>query len=372
MKYLLPVLLALTLPCLYADEARGKAIYAQLCFNCHGPNLDGGIGPALNDNYWRHGSSPQAILDVITKGVPETEMIAYEAVYSEADRIALRDFILSEQEGLREVVRGVYPRAYFKGKRLTPALFDSVESESQTALPENVFYFGRSQDGLLRGAAKLYIKEAGKYHFSIRPLGRTSLYLNGKEVHYSDDKAPKNTHFNEALELTRGTHDLEILHEEKTTHSWRFYGVLQKVGGHRLPLVGRSLEGNVPKVIKPGPEAQVARKWIAGLPPRTLLCVLPNKVIVAYNPVDGKVLKAWHSAEINQTPSLTDRSAKPSEISGTPIPELAAGIPNPQSLQFLHYETEGNSVHIVSVVDGRQKTLTIAPKGAQSFAASLK
>ncbi|MCB1092455.1 MAG: c-type cytochrome, partial [Verrucomicrobiae bacterium] len=44
-----------------ADIERGKTIYSQICFNCHGPHLDGGQGPALKDQYWQHGSSPEAI-----------------------------------------------------------------------------------------------------------------------------------------------------------------------------------------------------------------------------------------------------------------------------------------------------------------------
>ena len=32
-------------------------------------------------------------------------------------------------------------------------------------------------------------------------------------------------------------------------------------------LTGKSLEGNVPKIIRPGPQAKVIRKWIEGLPP---------------------------------------------------------------------------------------------------------
>jgi len=351
---------------------QGRKIYSQVCFNCHGPKLNGGIGPALNDNYWRHGSSPEAILNAISKGIPETEMIAFENVYSESDRIALRDFILSEQEGMREVLRSVYPVSYFKGKRFKPELFKSVESESQKPLPENVFYFDRSKEGILLGNAKLYIKEAGNYQFVVRPIGRTSIYLNEKEVHYSDAKINKKDSVNLSFELTKGVHDIVIMHEEKVTHSYRFHAVLKNKKGLTIDLCGRSLEGNVPRIIKPGVEAKVARKWIAGLPPRTLLCVLPNKVIVAYNPVDGKVLKAWHTAEINQTPSLADRSAKASALKGIAMTEFSSGVPDSDSVQFKYYESMGEMVTIVSTINGVDKVVTIAPKGAQSFSLSIK
>ena len=59
------------------------------------------------------GSSPEAILQVINKGVPGSPMIPYEMVFPESDRIALRDYIVREQEGLREMMRSLYPRDYF-------------------------------------------------------------------------------------------------------------------------------------------------------------------------------------------------------------------------------------------------------------------
>ena len=355
-----------------ADSQRAETLYRQLCFNCHGIHYDGGIGPSLKDSYWRHGDSPEDILKVINKGIPGTEMIGYEAVFSAEDRLALRDLIMDQHEGLRNVVRYVYPRAPFQGKRLTPELFDSIKPLKETRLPENVYYFKRSGDGILRGKSKLYIKEPGQYHFSIRNIGRTSIYLDGKEVHYSDTKVPSDSQFNLKFNLQPGVYDLEILHEEKTTHSYRFSGFLQHQTGKRWPLHGRSLEGNIPKVVAAGPEAKVLRKWISGLPPRTLLCLLPNKVLVAYNPVNSQILAAWHTASVNQTPSLADRSAKPSEIRGTPIPEVASHVLQYKSLRFLRYEMKRDKVHITSLVDGQEKTVQIAPKGSQSFNISVR
>jgi hypothetical protein len=371
-KFILCVLGALVVQTASADQKRAREIYNQVCFNCHGLDFSGGIGPSLKDSYWRHGDSPEAILEVINKGIPAAEMIAFETVFPESDRLALRDLIVAQHEGLRGVVRAVYPRAPFKGKRLTPALFDGVKPLSKTRLPENVYYFERNGDGILRGTSKLYIKEAGEYHFAIRPIGRTSILLNGKEVHYSDEKTAKNTHVNRKFDLQPGVHDLELLHEEKTTHSYRFSGVLQRVGGERFALNGRSLEGNVPKIIKAAPEAKVVRKWIDGLPPRTLLCLLPNQVLVAYNPQTAEVIQAWHSASINQTPSLADRSAKPSEIKGTPILDIESSILKAKTLRFLRYEMRLDTVHLVSLVDGYEKTVKIAPEGTQSFKLTVK
>jgi cytochrome c1 len=356
-----------------ADLERGRTLYSQICFNCHGPKLEGGQGPALADSYWQHGSSPEAILAIINKGVPGSAMIGYEAVFSEADRLALRDFILSEQEGQLEVLRSTYPRDYFKGKRFTPDLFDSVESLAQTPLPENLYYLERNVDAVLRGNSKLYIKKAGEYRFTVAPVGRTSIFLDGEEVHYSDEATDKATHINKAFNLEPGAYDLEVFHEEKTTHKYRFKAELKGPGATQIALTGSSLEGSVPRVIKAGPFAKVVRKSIEGLPPRALLCLLPNHVIVAYDPVDAGVIGAWHSAEINQTPSLPDRSNKPSEINGTPLAGVDSGVQQALagSRRFQRYEVGGEAVRLVFRVDGEEQVVTIAPQGTDSFSLSV-
>jgi cytochrome c553 len=366
------VLCAFVVPSLHGeDHARARELYSQICINCHGPKLDGGKGPALVDAYWRHGSEPEAILRAINKGFPGTEMVAFEEALPESDRLALRDYLVAQQEGLREVVRQVYPREPFQGKRLTPALFDAVEASSQKRLPENVYYFERNQDGVLRGVSKLIVRQPGKYHFNIRPRGRTAILVDGREVHYSDEK-DKRAAVNETFALTPGVHRLEILHEERSAPSLRFGGTLQHESGKRWELAGRSLQGSPPKIIVAEPEAKVVRKWIDGLPPRTLLCLLSNQVMVAYNPQTAEVLKAWRSASIDQTPSLPDRSTKPSEIRGEPIPDAAANALRAEQLRFLRYEVELETVHLVSLADGKEKTVTITPEGTQSFKLSVK
>ena len=90
-------------------------------------------------------------------------------------------------------------------------------------------------------------------------------------MHYTDVDKSKDTYFSKQFHLDAGIHDLEVLHEEPTGHSMRFNARLRKVGGGFWMLTGKSLEGNIPKIIRPGQQAKVIRKWIDGLPPRTLL-----------------------------------------------------------------------------------------------------
>jgi len=346
---------------------RGQEIYKQICVNCHGPNLDGGIGPSLVDSYWKGGDSYDAVYRSIAKGITGTEMIAYELVYPEKDLQSLTEFIMNKQEGNRQTLRSTYARDYFDGKRLHPDLFDSIESTSQTRLPENFYYVGRMFDGVLRGQSKLFIKTPGKYRLNVNGKGRTSIWVNGKEVHYSNDKKNKDTYFNNEFELSEGIHDLEILHEEPTSHSMRFGVRLQKLNGKHWMLTGKSLEGNIPKIVRAGQEAKVIRKWIQDLPPRTLLLLLPNQVLLAYDAETGGIIKAWESAYVNQTPSLDSRSQKQSEISGDEIENASRTVVKGEKFNLLHYETSGDSVKIATLVDGKSHTFTVSPVGTNSY-----
>ena len=365
--------LALGLSFVHASNLqRGEEIYSQICVTCHGPNLDGGIGPSLVDAYWKHGDTSEAIMRSISKGIVGTEMIAYEYVYSEEDRQAVTDFILDKQEGNRQTLRSFYARDYFKGKRLTPELFDSVESDSQGILPENFLYTKRAFDGLLRGQSKLYIKQAGKYRFEVNLHGRTSILLNGEEMHYTDVDKSKDTFFSKQFHLDAGVHDLEVLHEEPTGHSMRFNARLRKVGGGYWMLTGKSLEGNTPKIVRPDMEAKVVRKWIDGLPPRTLLVLLPNQVMVAYDSSSGQVLKAWKSALINQTPSLDSRSQNKSVAKGQEIAGAQQTILKGQEFSLKSYEPAGDSLFISTLVDGVNKRVKVSPEGTDSFSISVQ
>ena len=227
----LPILTFIVFQIAHGSVERGQQLYSQICVNCHGPNLDGGIGPSLIDSYWKNGDSHDSIYRSIAKGITGTEMIAYELVYPEKDLKSLTDFIINKQEGNRETLRSTYPRDYFQRKRLHPDLFDSIESTSQKKLPENFYYVERMFDGILRGQSKLYISSPGKYRFTTGGRGRTSIWVNGDEVLYSNDKKDKSTRINKDFELSAGVHDLEIIHEEPTSHSMRFYARLQNLNG---------------------------------------------------------------------------------------------------------------------------------------------
>lgn len=55
----------------------GEEIYANLCAQCHGPNGEGGVGPALNTQEFKDQNTDQKISDTINEGHKATPMISW-------------------------------------------------------------------------------------------------------------------------------------------------------------------------------------------------------------------------------------------------------------------------------------------------------
>ena len=345
---------------------RGEEIYKQVCHICHAPDLKGGIGPNLIDDFWKHGDSPNAILHSISEGIANTEMAPYKQLFKEDDLKALRDFILSKQKGMRSLNLSSYPKSHFKGKKLSLERLKTVESLEQKNIKENLIYFKNRYDAVANLKADLYIAEDGVYELRLRQVGRSAVFINGEEVIYQDEKN-KSLNHSKKLSLKKGVHKIEILHDEKMQHSLRFHAVLIQEGKGHLTLMGRSLEGSEPKMVRAEPKAKVIRKYIHGLSPRTLLCLLPNKVLVAYNPYSGKVEGVWLNSYIDQTPSLNARSALPSLIKGKALNPTLLGIESQHPIKLLSYQVENDCAIISTSIGGKSHQIRISPKGDSGF-----
>lgn len=75
----------------------GETIYKQTCSACHGQNLEGGIGVALNDAEWKHGSSPLAMKKVVVEGVAAAGMPAWGPVLGEEKVNQVVAYLVSKQ-----------------------------------------------------------------------------------------------------------------------------------------------------------------------------------------------------------------------------------------------------------------------------------
>ncbi len=64
---------------LSADEARGAQLFGAVCATCHGPNGEGGEGPALNDPAWLAKTPDEVLFAIVRYGKPGTTMAAHSA-----------------------------------------------------------------------------------------------------------------------------------------------------------------------------------------------------------------------------------------------------------------------------------------------------
>ncbi len=76
----------------------GEGIYTSRCAACHGPQLQGSIGPNLVDDYWIHGTGRFTdIMSVVVKGVLDKGMPNWESLLNPKEIKAVTAFILKHQ-----------------------------------------------------------------------------------------------------------------------------------------------------------------------------------------------------------------------------------------------------------------------------------
>lgn len=75
----------------------GAAHYAAQCAACHGQQGQGLIGPNMTDAYWLYGGTDVDVYNVISNGVLEKGMPAWDAMFSPEERAELVAFIRSIQ-----------------------------------------------------------------------------------------------------------------------------------------------------------------------------------------------------------------------------------------------------------------------------------
>lgn len=80
-----------------ADDAEGGQIYAQLCANCHGENLEGALGPALGPGSNSAGR-PDQFLEVSIM-IGRGRMPSFSSTLDQHQLARLIDFMREVQSG---------------------------------------------------------------------------------------------------------------------------------------------------------------------------------------------------------------------------------------------------------------------------------
>jgi cytochrome c oxidase cbb3-type subunit 3 len=74
---------------------KAEKIFGANCATCHGQNGEGGTGPNLTDQYWKHGGGIKNIFSTIKYGVPEKGMIPWESQLSPENIQIVSSYIIS-------------------------------------------------------------------------------------------------------------------------------------------------------------------------------------------------------------------------------------------------------------------------------------
>lgn len=80
------------------DLTEGAQIYLTNCIACHGEKGQGSIGPNLTDKFWIHGAGIKDLFKIITHGVPEKGMIAWNKSLNPLQIQQVASYVLTLQD----------------------------------------------------------------------------------------------------------------------------------------------------------------------------------------------------------------------------------------------------------------------------------
>ncbi len=361
----------------------GKALYEMTCFTCHGKQLEGGIGFNLKDADWVHGGSREKIIETIGKGFPEKGMMSFSAIYKPEQIGALADFILSKQEGLRDLEYKIYHNATVE---------NSVDWGTQTPsksglarppyinlnLPE-VDQFAISYSG------ELMIPYTEEYKFNgvIRQKDGLELLIDGKPLEVN---LTKRSTFEMKMKLTSGTHSFELRYIKNFKNSDFILMLIGKKGNIPLSLTAYHKLHNNSHIVAVTDKSKIVRKRFDKLPAGSICVAHPGGVNYAFDPRSGSVNAFWLGKFMDIGPHISNRGQGSSRLLGKLI------VQPKDSLQLKHnlssmplsfkgysnlpgpafdYEQGALKVTVSSIVTGKQLSLNYKLKGANVGAVTL-
>ncbi|MCM8538862.1 MAG: cytochrome c [Lentisphaeraceae bacterium] len=365
--------------------ARGKKIYDMVCFACHGKDLEGATGFNLKDSEWMHGNKPEQILATIKNGFPDKGMIAFGAIYKEEQLKDIVNFILSKQEGLRELHYEIY-QGITSDTKMQNIKWTSLKADkSGTVKPAYIDFNIPEVDAFgMKFQGKLLIPEDGSYTLSagLRQNSHFDLFIDGKALKYKI----KNKRFSTKIDLSKGEHTFEarMVKIDKYCH----INLNLKKKGYNIPLSMTSFRQirDQKVVIGATKEPLVMRKRIDGVPTKTIAVAYPEKVNYAFNPQNGSINAMWLGEFLDVAPNINGRGNKGSVplgkylFNGTNGIDLLIQGKNPE-VNYIKYSTykgvvftytaNGKRVTISSSVQGQSLVLTYKTDTTEEISLAL-
>ncbi|MDD7983884.1 cytochrome c [Lentisphaera marina] len=307
-KTLLPSLL-LTASSLFAFDNdsvnRGKALYDNICFSCHGKDLEGGVGFNLKDHEWIHGSTPQDISKTIKDGFPDKGMIAFGALYNDDQIQDITNFIMSRQEGLRDLEYKIYHDVNME----TSINWDSAtpSKTGKAQLPYPNFQLPEVDQFAMSYKGKLLIPEHAAGSFKLVGMFRQSegfeLFIDGEKVPLTLDKRKR---FKESLQLSAGAHDFEL----RFIKIFRFASFnMDLIGKVRIPLAIDSYRRSINKahIVEAGDSFKIIRKRIKNYAAESIAINHADRTTYIIDPNNAKITAFWEGKSLDIGPNINER-----------------------------------------------------------------
>lgn len=294
---------------------RGKKIYDTVCFACHGKDLEGATGFNLKDSEWVHGSQPEQILTTIKNGFPDKGMIAFGAVYKEDQLKDIVNFILSKQEGLRDLQYEIYQGLTVKTK-MNEIDWDKLKADkSGTIKPSYVDLNIPEVDTFgMKYSGKLIIPEEGQYTLfgNTRQSSHVEVLIDGKPLNIKIQKK----RFSNKINLSSGEHTFELRFVKNDKYCT--IGLNLKKKGYDIPLSMSSFRKirDQKVIIGAVKEPIIVRKRIIGVPSKSIAVAFPEKVNFVFNPANGSINAMWLGEFLDIAPNINGRGNNGSKALG--------------------------------------------------------
>jgi len=91
------------------DKQYGEEVYKKHCAGCHGHQLQGGTASSLIKEDLKYGNDRDSIINVIHNGIPMTQMVKWDTIFTEKEIATIADYILAVRKDPTTVKADVKP-----------------------------------------------------------------------------------------------------------------------------------------------------------------------------------------------------------------------------------------------------------------------